>query len=39
MKFARSYKKFGLQALPNGDIVYTEWAPEASALSLVLIYD
>lgn len=31
---ARSYKKFGLTVLPNGDINYREWAPAAKAISI-----
>jgi len=35
MEVARSYKRFGLQLMPNGDITYTEWAPSAKQVSLV----
>lgn len=34
MEVARSYKRFGLQLMPNGDITYTEWAPSAKQVSL-----
>ncbi|KAJ5246725.1 1-4-alpha-glucan-branching enzyme [Penicillium chermesinum] len=34
-KFSRGYETFGLHALPNGDITYREWAPNAVQASLV----
>ncbi|GAA5980998.1 hypothetical protein JCM10908_003946 [Rhodotorula pacifica] len=33
-KFSRGYESFGLHALPNGDIRYREWAPNAVTASL-----
>lgn len=35
LEVSRSYKKFGLNLLPNGDVSYREWAPAAKSLSLV----
>lgn len=35
LELARSYKRFGLHLLSNGDISYREWAPSAKALSIV----
>jgi 1,4-alpha-glucan branching enzyme len=29
-KFSRGYEKYGLNMLENGDIVYREWAPNAT---------
>ncbi|RGB34620.1 CBM Family 48/Glycoside Hydrolase Family 13 protein, partial [Rhizophagus diaphanus] len=34
-KFSHGYKRFGLNVLPNGDIIYREWAPNAVAASLI----
>ena len=34
-KFSRGYEKFGIHALPNGDIVYREWAPHAIRAYLI----
>mmetsp|Transcript_6309 Transcript_6309/g.10706 ORF Transcript_6309/g.10706 Transcript_6309/m.10706 type:complete len:128 (-) Transcript_6309:2115-2498(-) len=31
---ARSYLKFGLNLRPNGDIEYSEWAPNAKGLTI-----
>ncbi len=31
---ARSYKKFGLNVQPNGDITLMEWAPNAKSMSI-----
>ena len=33
-KFSRGYESFGLHALPNGDVRYREWAPNAVTASL-----
>ena len=33
-KIARSYKKFGLNVLPNNDISFMEWAPAALSMSI-----
>ncbi len=35
LELARSYKRFGLHLLPNGDLTYKEWAPAAKGLSIV----
>ena len=29
-KFSRGYEKFGFNVQPNGDIIYREWAPNAT---------
>ena len=34
VNIARSYKKYGLNVQPNGDIHYKEWAPGAKAITL-----
>jgi len=34
-KFSRGYQKYGLNVLPNGDIVYREWAPNAKQAFLI----
>ncbi|KZS97632.1 glycoside hydrolase [Sistotremastrum niveocremeum HHB9708] len=34
-KFSKGYDKFGLHALPNGDVVYREWAPNAKEANLI----
>jgi len=34
VEVSRSYKKFGLILLPNGDVSYREWAPSAKSLSI-----
>ena len=34
LKIARSYKKFGLNILPNNDITFLEWAPQAKSISI-----
>lgn len=34
-KFSKGYEKFGLHALPNGDVVYREWAPNAKEAHLI----
>ncbi|CAI7595980.1 unnamed protein product [Penicillium manginii] len=34
-KFSKGYETFGLNAQPNGDIFYKEWAPNAKEASLV----
>lgn len=33
-KFSRGYEKFGFQVQPNGDVHYTEWAPNAVKAAL-----
>lgn len=33
-QFSRGYESFGLHALPNGDVRYREWAPNAVTASL-----
>lgn len=38
LEFAHSYKKFGLNINADGDLVYSEWAPAAKELSLVIIF-
>ena len=34
LNIARSYKKYGLNLQPNGDITYKEWAPSAKSISI-----
>ncbi len=34
LNLARSYKKYGLTVLDNGDCEYREWAPEAKGITL-----
>jgi len=34
-RFSRGYEKMGFQVLPNGDITYREWAPNATSAQLV----
>ena len=34
-QFSRGYEKFGFNRLPNGDIVYREWAPNAVQANLI----
>lgn len=34
-KFSKGYEKFGLNVLPNNDIVYREWAPNAVTAALI----
>ncbi|KAH0609579.1 uncharacterized protein H6S33_013065 [Morchella sextelata] len=34
-KFSRGYENFGVNVLPNGDITYREWAPNAINASFV----
>jgi len=34
-KFSRGYEKMGFQVLPNNDIVYREWAPNATSAHLI----
>ncbi|KAF0396572.1 glycogen branching enzyme [Gigaspora margarita] len=34
-KFTRGYEHFGLNVQPNGDIIYREWAPNATNASLI----
>jgi 1,4-alpha-glucan branching enzyme len=34
LNIARSYNKFGVVVLPNGDITLMEWAPNARSLSI-----
>lgn len=34
-KFSRGYEKFGIHALPNGDVYYREWAPNAQRAYLI----
>ena len=34
LKIARSYTKYGLNALPNNDIEFCEWAPGAKSCSI-----
>jgi len=33
--FSRGYEKMGFQVLPNGDITYREWAPNATSAHLI----
>ncbi|KAL9059153.1 MAG: hypothetical protein Q9162_001371 [Coniocarpon cinnabarinum] len=34
-KFSRGYERFGFNVMPNGDIVYREWAPNALRAYLI----
>ena len=34
-KFSRGYQRYGFNILPNGDIVYREWAPNAKEAFLI----
>lgn len=34
-KFSKGYERFGFQVLPNNDVVYREWAPNASRAYLI----
>lgn len=34
-RFSRGYERFGFNRLPNGDIVYREWAPNAVQANLI----
>lgn len=34
-KFSKGYERYGFHVLPNGDIVYQEWAPNATEASLI----
>ena len=34
LSIARSYNRYGLHVLENGDIEYLEWAPGANSVSL-----
>ena len=34
MNIGRSYKKYGLNVQPNGDITYKEWAPNANGITI-----
>ncbi|GAA5912151.1 hypothetical protein JCM6882_003068 [Rhodosporidiobolus microsporus] len=34
-KFSQGYKTYGLHALPNGDVKYREWAPNAQTACLI----
>lgn len=34
LNIGRSYKKYGLNLQPNGDLIYKEWAPSAKSISI-----
>lgn len=34
-KFSKGYNSFGLNVLQNGDILYREWAPNATSANLI----
>ncbi|KAI9671202.1 MAG: alpha-1,4-glucan branching enzyme [Caeruleum heppii] len=34
-KFSRGYERFGFNVLPNGDVTYREWAPNATHAALI----
>ena len=34
LNIGRSYKKYGLNVQPNGDIIYKEWAPGANSIAI-----
>jgi 1,4-alpha-glucan branching enzyme len=34
-KFSKGYEKMGFNVLPNNDIIYREWAPNATSAHLI----
>ncbi len=34
LNIGRSYNKYGLNVMPNGDVVYKEWAPGAQSIAI-----